>query len=201
MPDDDWVPGYLAFFAEAHVRIGLVEAPDAAPSEFWSLPLWDIEASAEDVAAEALRNLRSEEFGNPEFILDIRKGYLSWGADGSSWTLTLDFAQLMLTEAGKVGIGIAIERLYSRIVGPAAARSVEPPTEEETFEAARWEIFRKYGVDRSQLQLIGASEDRAAGSCSVVLQGPDNSRYTVTVKTLRDNYRVTHVSWTRGDDT
>jgi hypothetical protein len=96
--NEDWTTAFLRWADDGSVAIGFVEYIGEPPIEIWRFDVLAEESSVEEAAKAALE-LTQELQAGIEFTLDVKRKYISWGADASAYEVLVMISASILSPA------------------------------------------------------------------------------------------------------
>jgi hypothetical protein len=172
------------------ISIGFVDYVDGPPREIWRFELGPTAVDADEVTKELLRLTQELEAGVP-FTLDVKRTYLSWGANASAYDVVLMISSVVLSSVAGPLIERKVREIQDRL-GKSSDPS-DPMTRDRAVSHAKYEVSMSYPVKRSELEVESEDEDRQRGIWSIGLRGKDGSRYAVEIGSANDHpttYRI-----------
>ena len=194
----DWTDDFLAWADNKQATISFVDYIDKPPKEIWRFNLSIEEIDVDQVTKELLRFAQELKPGT-EFTLDVKRSYLSWGADASAFEVVLAISSLVLSAVPV--IEKKMEQLRKRL--GSETRSLEPLDREEAVRQAKHQVVMSYGLKHDQLTVVAEEEDRQSNTWTIELHGEDEGRYTVVIGSVGgfpSTYRIKRDGGRKGKD-
>jgi hypothetical protein len=179
--DEEWTSTFLRWADDGSVSIGFVEYISQPPTEIWRFNVPAEKWSAEEVAKAVLEFTQDLRAGI-EFTLDVRRNYISWGADASAFEVIVMISASILSSLATAALQEKINQLRRRLSG--AEQVAEPLSREQAIGQARRQVAVSYDVRREDLVVRAEEENRQENTWTVDLQDADGTRYSVVIGSI-----------------
>jgi hypothetical protein len=179
--DEDWTSTFLRWADDGSVAIGFVGYIGEPPTEIWRFDVSAEESSAEEVA-KAVLEFTQELRAGIEFTLNVRRNYISWGADASAFEVLVMISASIFSSLATTVIQEKIKQLRERLGG--AEEVAEPLSRDQAIGQAKRQVAVSYDVKRDDLVVRAEEENRQENTWTVDLQHADGTRYSVVIGSI-----------------
>jgi hypothetical protein len=179
--NEEWTSTFLRWADDGSVAIGFAEYIGEPPKEVWGFEVPADTLSAEEVAKRVLEFTQELQAGI-EFTLDVRRKYISWGADVSAFEVLLTISASILSSLASTAIQEKISYLRRQLSG--ADQGAEPLSRDQATGQAKRKVAVSYDVKRDDLLVRAEEENRQENTWTVDLQHADGTRYSVVIGSI-----------------
>jgi hypothetical protein len=179
--NEDWTSTFLRWADDGSVAIGFVGYIGEPPSEIWRFDVSAEESSAEEAAKAVLEFTQDLQTGI-EFTLDVKRKYISWGADASAFEVLAMISASIFSSLAATVIQEKINQLRGRLSG--GKQVAEPLSRDQAIGQAQRQVAVSYDVKRQDLVVRAEEENRQENTWTVDLQHADGTRYSVVIGSI-----------------
>jgi hypothetical protein len=188
--NEEWTSTFLRWADDGSVAIGFVDYIGEPPKEIWRFEVPAEDTSAEEAARRALEFTQQLRPGI-EFTLDVKRKYISWGADASAFDVILLISTSIFSSLAATAIQEKVNQLRRRLSG--AEQVVVPLSRDQAISQAKRQVSISYDVKRGELVVRSEEEDRQENTWTVDLQDAAGTRYSVVIGAIggsTSTYRI-----------
>ena len=176
--NEEWTSTFLRWADDGSVAIGFVDYIGERPKEIWRFEVPAEDTSAEEAARRVLEFTQQLKPGI-EFTLDVKRKYISWGADASAFDVILLISTSIFSSLAATAIQEQVNQLRRRLSG--AEQIVEPLSRDQAISQAKRQVSISYDVKRDDLVVRSEEENRQESTWTVDLQDAAGTRYSVVI--------------------